>query len=179
MEYTRSLGRDREVTDTVSSGGAYPPGLRASVLELCLFSALCLASPRVFCGRITLCWILLSYLAPECGLEAGGEKLQACSQRPPPGVWGWVTVAWWRLRSLVYFSCGDTHSVFVFRAGRRAEVWAGRGREAQAACPGLCGDAGVPALNGRNVLAPAQCTPNHLPLDSPQTAWFCGNKLLR
>lgn len=142
MEYTRSLGRDREVTDTVSSGGAYPPGLRASVLELCLFSALCLASPRVFCGRITLCWILLSYLAPECGLEAGGEKLQACSQRPPPGVWGWVTVAWWRLRSLVYFSCGDTHSVFVFRAGRRAEVWAGRGREAKQPAPGSAGTLG-------------------------------------
>lgn len=79
----------------------------------------------------------------------------------------------------MYFSCGDTHSVFVFRAGRRAEVWAGRGREAHAACPGLCGDAGVPALNGGNVLAPAQCTPNRLPLDSPQTAWFCGNNLLR
>lgn len=74
VESTRSLGRDRKMTDTVSSGGAHPPGLRASVLELCLFSALCLASPRVFCGRITLRWILLSYLAPECGLEAGAGR---------------------------------------------------------------------------------------------------------
>lgn len=46
-------------------------------------------------------------------------------------------------------------------------MWTGRGREAHAACPMLCGDSGVPALNGRNVLAPAQCTPNCLLLRFP------------
>lgn len=76
-----------DVTDTVSSGGARPPGLRASVLELCMFSALCLASPRVLCGRLTLHWILLSYLAPQygrsCGREAGwGERHQAQPAAP-------------------------------------------------------------------------------------------------
>lgn len=55
--------------------------------------------------------------------------------------------------------------------------WEGQG--GPSSLPRLCGDAGVPALNGGNVLAPAQCTPNHLPLDSPQTAWFCGNNSLR
>lgn len=164
VECKRSLGRDRRCDRYCELGwGPPPPGLRASILELCMFSALCLASPRVLCGRLTLHWILLSYLAPQCGRSCGRA---ACS--PCPAVRGLGDCG----RGGGAYEPGglllrEHSSGFVFRAGRRAEAWTGRGREAHTACPMLCGDSGVPALNGRNVLAPAQCTPNCLLLRFP------------
>lgn len=77
-----------DVTDTVSWRG--PPGLAGApqYLNSVLFSALCLVSPRVLCGCLTLRLVRLSYLAPECGrgrgLEAGGDSFPGAACSPSP-----------------------------------------------------------------------------------------------
>lgn len=78
-----------------------------------------------------------------------GERLRAQPAAPTCPSRGWVTAA----GGLCAWQTSPAGPLVLCLC---AEAWTGRGREAHAHCPELCGDSRVPALNGRNVLAPAQ-----------------------
>lgn len=127
----------------MSSGGARHPAGGPRHLNPVPFPALCLASPRVLCGRLTLQWTRSSRLAPrrwtQLWTSGEGQRLRggraARSPFRPPGCW-----------AAAGRGSGNTHCERGLGGRRRG---------------GVC-SAGTPvrpALASRNVLAPGPVPP--------------------
>lgn len=146
----------------MSSGGARHPAGGPRHLNPVPFPALCLASPRVLCGRLTLQWTQSSRLAPPKVDAAVDERRgpetagRACSPQPLPA-------------SRMLGGRGQGLREHSLRAGVGGPT---EGR------PVLCRDSGAPGPHQQERPSPRpSATPNVYCSDCPQTGYFYGNIL--